>query len=71
MRMTMSRDYETEDIVGRASHRERMVARRARKTTPNGQATPSFECEDCIGMKEHGCYCAAMGATKPGGPAKE
>jgi hypothetical protein len=19
-------------------------------------------------MKQHGCYCAAMGATKPGGP---
>lgn len=28
----------------------------------------TFECEDCIGMKQHGCYCAAMGATKPGGP---
>lgn len=29
----------------------------------------SYECEDCIGMKEHGCYCQAMGARKPGGPA--
>jgi len=27
----------------------------------------TFECEDCIGMKQHGCYCAAMGATGPGG----
>lgn len=27
-----------------------------------------FDCEDCIGMKEHGCFCAAMGATAPGGP---
>ena len=31
----------------------------------------TFECEDCIGMKQHGCYCAAMGATKPGGPSIE
>jgi hypothetical protein len=29
---------------------------------------PTFECEDCIGMAEHGCYCAAMGAEQPGGP---
>lgn len=29
------------------------------------------ECEDCIGMKQHGCYCAAHGATKPGGPASD
>lgn len=29
----------------------------------------AFECEDCIGMKQHGCYCAAHGATKPGGPS--
>lgn len=26
-----------------------------------------FECENCIGMMEHGCYCAAMGADGPGG----
>lgn len=24
-----------------------------------------FECEDCIGMKEHGCYCMAMGCIAP------
>lgn len=29
----------------------------------------AFECEDCIGMKQHGCYCAAHGAMAPGGPA--
>lgn len=28
----------------------------------------TFECEDCIGMAAHGCYCAAIGATQPGGP---
>jgi hypothetical protein len=27
-----------------------------------------FECQDCLGMKEHGCYCAAVGAIAPGGP---
>lgn len=26
-----------------------------------------YECEDCIGMKEHGCFCAAMGSPYPGG----
>lgn len=31
----------------------------------------SFECKDCIGMKEHGCYCASMGASEPGGHAVE
>lgn len=29
-----------------------------------------FECEDCIGMREHGCYCFAIGAVAPGGPIK-
>lgn len=24
-----------------------------------------FECEDCIGMIEYGCYCAAMGCIAP------
>ena len=28
----------------------------------------TFECEDCIGMKEHGCFFFSMGATQPGGP---
>jgi hypothetical protein len=27
---------------------------------------PDFECEDCIGMREHGCYCKAMGCVAPG-----
>jgi hypothetical protein len=27
-----------------------------------------YECADCIGMREHGCYCQAMGALRPGGP---
>lgn len=30
-------------------------------------ATGDFECENCIGMPEHGCYCAAMGGAAPGG----
>lgn len=28
----------------------------------------SFECENCLGMMQHGCYCAAIGASQPGGP---
>jgi hypothetical protein len=32
------------------------------------QSAPTYECEDCIGMREHGCYCQAMGARQPGGP---
>jgi hypothetical protein len=31
-------------------------------------SAPDYECEDCIGMREHGCYCQAMGAREPGGP---
>lgn len=31
-------------------------------------AQASFECEDCLGMPEHGCYCLAVGAVAPGGP---
>lgn len=27
-----------------------------------------YECENCIGMIEHGCYCQAMGAPAPGVP---
>ena len=29
-------------------------------------AWPVFDCEDCIGMREHGCYCSATGAAAPG-----
>ena len=29
----------------------------------------TYPCEDCIGMKEHGCYCKNMNAVRPGGPA--
>lgn len=29
-----------------------------------------YECENCIGMIEHGCYCQAMGAVAPGGPSE-
>jgi hypothetical protein len=32
------------------------------------QSAPRYECEDCIGMREHGCYCQTMGAREPGGP---
>ena len=29
-----------------------------------------YQCEDCIGMlNPHGCYCMAVGAPYPGGPA--
>ena len=28
-----------------------------------------YQCEDCIGMKDHGCYCKKMNAIQPGGPA--
>lgn len=27
---------------------------------------PSFDCDNCIGMPEHGCYCEATGAVAPG-----
>lgn len=27
----------------------------------------NYDCEDCIGMKDHGCYCLALGAYLPGG----
>lgn len=27
-----------------------------------------YECQDCIGMKAHGCYCQAVGAIASGGP---
>lgn len=30
-----------------------------------------YECENCIGMPEHGCYCKAHGAVGPGGPLAE
>jgi hypothetical protein len=29
-----------------------------------------WDCEDCIGMKEHGCYCKAVGAVGPDGPLR-
>jgi hypothetical protein len=28
-------------------------------------AYPVFECEDCIGMCDHGCYCSANDAVAP------
>lgn len=35
------------------------------------KAYPSFDCEDCLGVHEYGCYCAAMGASAPGiGPTR-
>lgn len=24
-----------------------------------------YDCEDCIGMKEYGCYCMAVGCIAP------
>ena len=29
---------------------------------------PDYECENCIGMPEYGCYCRAHNAIAPGGP---
>lgn len=32
---------------------------------------PSFDCEDCIGMKQYGCQCDYYEAIAPGvGPTK-
>ena len=31
----------------------------------------TYDCEDCIGMIEHGCYCASQGAQVPGGPGRQ
>jgi len=31
-------------------------------------AWPTFDCEDCIGMVQHGCYCSASDAVAPGCP---
>lgn len=36
--------------------------------TDSNQTAVDYECADCIGMHEHGCYCKAMGALQPGGP---
>lgn len=34
-------------------------------------AFPVYDCEDCIGMIEHGCHCAYHGAPAPGrGPER-
>lgn len=33
-----------------------------------GRIPAPYQCENCIGMIEHGCYCMNMGATAPGGP---
>ena len=31
------------------------------------RAWPLYDCDDCIGMRDHGCYCAAIGSATPGG----
>lgn len=32
---------------------------------------PGYDCEDCIGMREHGCQCMYYGAMQPGvGPTR-
>lgn len=33
--------------------------------------TADYECENCIGMIEHGCYCKSQGCPAPGVPAPE
>lgn len=30
-----------------------------------GLAWPTFDCEDCIGMRDHGCYCLYYKAVAP------
>lgn len=30
------------------------------------QAWPPYDCTDCVGMRDHGCYCFAIGAPTPG-----
>lgn len=32
---------------------------------------PLYECENCIGMIEHGCYCQSQGCPAPGVPPTE
>lgn len=39
--------------------------------SPAALSVPIYECENCIGMIEYGCYCQAMGAVAPGGPCAE
>jgi hypothetical protein len=51
-----------------AADRRRNRAVRRYEARLRRQSAPSYECEDCIGMREHGCYCQAMGARQPGGP---
>lgn len=32
-------------------------------------AFPDYECQNCIGMPEYGCYCQTHGAVAPCKPA--
>jgi DnaJ-class molecular chaperone len=38
-------------------------------SNPASDTTADYECENCIGMAEYGCYCQSQGAIAPGGPA--
>ena len=38
--------------------------------TDQAATPPDYECKNCIGMDEHGCYCKAVGATAPGWPTR-
>jgi hypothetical protein len=33
-------------------------------------AFPTYDCEDCIGMRDHGCYCSMLDAPAPGMPVE-
>jgi hypothetical protein len=35
----------------------------------NRLAYPVFDCEGCIGMAQHGCYCSSNDASAPCMPA--
>lgn len=35
------------------------------------KAYPDFDCQNCLGMPEYGCYCSIEGASAPGvGPTR-
>lgn len=55
----------------RLQRRRWNALRRAARLALHSIAWPSFECEDCIGMAQHGCFCEGMGAPRAGGPGPE
>lgn len=33
-------------------------------------AYPRFDCENCLGIPEYGCYCISYNASAPGRPPR-